>query len=56
MSWRNDVVTSPYGRSACPVCGREFNLTKKGVMRVHGDGYAFPPMNCRGSGKAPKEA
>lgn len=44
-------------RGICSECGREFDVTVKGVMRAHRkervDWYAPPP--CPGSGKKPKE-
>lgn len=50
-----DMTISPYGRAACPSCGRDISLTKKDVVRVHGRekdlGKRF--TNCPGSGKAP---
>jgi len=58
MSWRDEVVTSPYGRGDCSVCEREFNLTRKGVLRDHRNlparnpGYGAP--HCDGSGEPPK--
>jgi len=55
----NDTTLSPYGRGTCPVCKRDFNLTKRGVMRVHVDyraghqGYGRP--RCKGNGQEPTE-
>lgn len=55
MSWRDDVVTSPYGRGDCPTCGREMNLTKRGVLRYHsGDIWIGGHRQmCKGVGSAP---
>jgi hypothetical protein len=51
-----DTTTSPWGRGACRVCDREFNLRKDGKVRNHGAvTNEWPPMNCAGAGDWPKE-
>lgn len=53
-----DMTTSPYGRDACPVCGRNISLKKNGRMRTHGrekdTGRRF--SICLGSGEKPAPA
>lgn len=55
-----DYSISPHGRAVCPVCGGEYSLTKKGVLRHHDDkrsrtNLPFHPR-CAGAGKAPGHA
>jgi hypothetical protein len=45
-------------RAICPVCGREFNLTRQGTLRYHINkntvGRHLPHnKRCDGAGKAP---
>jgi hypothetical protein len=45
-------------RGICSVCGRSINLLNDGRIGRHGDRTtkgAWPPRNCDGWGKAPKE-
>lgn len=53
-----DLTISAYGRGICPEpqCGRSISLTKSGKLRMHGAKTGWPPSNCRGSGKYPKES
>lgn len=51
-----DMTTSPYGRDACPVCGRDIALKKNGRMRQHGrkqDVGRFRSPMCLGTGAKP---
>lgn len=54
---RSDTAIAPYGRAACPVCGDEFSLTKKGVLRHHLGGVWIGRFRevCDGVGQPPKE-
>lgn len=57
---REHVETYPgtnQPKLACPVCGRsDITLKKDGTVRVHGSGKKdWPPRNCPGSKKKPKE-
>jgi hypothetical protein len=40
-------------RGTCRVCGRQFTLTKRGVVRHHQK--TFPPERCPGAGQEPQE-
>lgn len=42
-------------RGICPVCDREFDVTKAGVMRMHGAVTKYL-MNCAGVGQPPAHA
>jgi hypothetical protein len=57
MTSAADFTISRYGRGACPVCGRDISLTRKGGVRVHSAQAkgVWPPMNCNGSGHLPAE-
>lgn len=50
-------LASRTDRGTCPVCGRDFQITKKGLVRTHGTQGAVPGRlaNCTGSGQKPKE-
>jgi len=55
---RSDMTISRFGRGECPVCGREFNLTKKGKVRAHVDLSTTAwrgHMWCDGIGQDPRE-
>lgn len=54
-----DVTTSPWGRGACRVYGRPFNLLKTGKVRHHGgidSGGFSSAYRCGGAGDWPREA
>ncbi len=52
QDWASSGTTD---RGTCPVCGREFNLTKKGLIRNHGaKDDSWPPRPCEGAGQPPK--
>jgi hypothetical protein len=51
------VTRAPAERVICPVCGREFDLTRKGLVRQHvnknlTNHLPFAPP-CAGAGKTP---
>lgn len=56
MANRDDYTTSTADRVQCPACDRWFLPRKDGKVRSHNarDG-SWPPMNCAGTGKTPKE-
>lgn len=51
----NPVPGHHSGHCAHPPCGRLFNLTRKGVVRYHGEPGTFPPARCPGSSKPPAD-
>lgn len=50
-----DPATATGDRGVCPVCGRDFLLTKAGMVRHHGaKDDSWPPRRCDGAGQPPK--
>lgn len=55
MATREDMTISRYGRGTCPACLRSIALTKAGTVGKHGDKKSFPPQDCAGYGREPKD-
>jgi hypothetical protein len=56
---RADVTTEPRNRGVCSVCERDFEITRKGVIRHHGSDIWYQgrrQYRCDGAGKPPKES